>query len=385
MSLKSKHHPVNDGLNAAAILPSYASRRASARHLLARGQLRESLALASPASLSTAVVAGLQAALALFFAVLTAHLSPWPELVGFPAVGALSALFGRHLSPKHRRQAVFLSGGMLVLGVLIPSTVSMVGASASQMILLLALLAGVATLAVSRWQLGAPGAVIFVFAVGAALTTPDSWTGVFERTVGTAWGALLAWCVCAITARMHTRVTASPLPSGPRPALRGQLVAAGRIMIGAAVAAFAAHLAGWNYPAWAAIGAAAVMQGTHLHITMNRALQRMAGTMLGACIVWAILAQNPGFWVVLLAIVAFQFVTEVTMGFNYALGQITVTPMALLMTHLASPVIHVDMPVERVLDTIVGAALGIVLALIFSTIDDRHYLARRAQKRRIFC
>lgn len=106
----------------------------------------------------------------------------------------------------------------------------------------------------------------------------------------------------------------------------------------------------------------------------------MAGTVVGACIVWAILAQNPSFWVVLVAVVLFQIITEITIGYNYALGQVTVTPMALLMTHLAAPVANSNMPVERVLDTIVGAAIGIVFAVIFSTVDDRVYLARRHKK-----
>lgn len=107
---------------------------------------------------------------------------------------------------------------------------------------------------------------------------------------------------------------------------------------------------------------------------MNRSLQRMAGTVVGAFVVWAILAQHPTFWVLVAAIVLFQFFTEVVIGFNYALGQITVTPMALLMTYLASPAVSSNMPVERVLDTILGAALGIVFAVIFSSVDDRVHL-----------
>ena len=62
------------------------------------------------------------------------------------------------------------------------------------------------------------------------------------------------------------------------------------------------------------------------------------------------------------------------------MGQVTITPMALLMTHLASPVADSNMPVERVLDTIAGAAVGIVFAAVFSTADDRAYLARRRAK-----
>ena len=82
------------------------------------------------------------------------------------------------------------------------------------------------------------------------------------------------------------------------------------------------------------------------------------------------------------AIVLFQFITELIIGFNYALGQITVTPMALLMTHLVAPAANSNLPVERVIDTIVGAALGIVLALIFSSADDRAYFLRRQKKLR---
>jgi len=67
----------------------------------------------------------------------------------------------------------------------------------------------------------------------------------------------------------------------------------------------------------------------------------------------------------------------VSIGYNYALGQITVTPMALLMTHLASsPQAPLGMPVERVLDTVLGAALGIVFALALSSVEDRAHLHR---------
>lgn len=356
------------------------SRGHSARRLLARSQLRQSLVVAAPPSVRIAAIAGLQAGLALLVALLTTYLSPWPHLVGYPALGALAALFGRFASLKERRRIVMICGFLLIAGVLVPSLASYAGASRALMVFILALSAGLYTLAVSRWNLvGGPGAVIFVFAVGAALGPVDSLGTVVERTAGTAWGALAAWLVCALTDGLRPNNAPPRTPPPPRPLAR-ELMVAGRITAGAALAAFIAHWSGWDYPAWAAIGATAVMQGTHLHLTMNRSLQRMAGTVVGACIVWAILAQNPSFWVVLVAVVLFQIITEITIGYNYALGQVTVTPMALLMTHLAAPVANSNMPVERVLDTIVGAAIGIVFAVIFSTVDDRVYLARRHKK-----
>lgn len=94
-----------------------------------------------------------------------------------------------------------------------------------------------------------------------------------------------------------------------------------------------------------------------------------------------ILETQPTFWAVVIAIVVFQFITEIVIGFNYALGQITVTPMALLMTYLAAPVANAsEMAIERVFDTMLGAILGIVVAVLFSSLDDRRFLAKQHRK-----
>lgn len=358
-----------------------ATRRRSARDLLSVGQLQESLLVAAPPSVQNASIAGMQAALSILIALASMHLSPWPHLVGFPALGALAALFGRYASVPVRRRIVLICGSLLTAGVLVPSLVSYAGAPPGVMVLLLALSAGAFTIAVSHLRLGGPGAVIFVFAVGAVMGPVETWQTVLERTVATAWGATLAWFVCMLTDRLRSQEVIVPgTPPTRHPPFSHQLIAAARITVGAAISAWVAYTAGWQYPAWAAIGATAVMQGPSLHVTMNRSLQRMAGTVVGACIVWAILVQEPSFWVVVSAIVLFQFITEVIIGYNYALGQIAITPMALLMTYLVSPTASSNMPVERVMDTIVGAALGILFAVLFSTVDDRAYLARRRRK-----
>src|SRR5690606_12962712 len=126
----------------------------SARHLLSLTQLQESMKVAAPPSVQNALIAGFQAALAVLFALGTAHLSPWPELVGFPALGALAALFGRYASIGRRRTIVFICGVLLTLGVMLPSLISYAGASPAMMVLVLALLAGASTMAVSHWRLG---------------------------------------------------------------------------------------------------------------------------------------------------------------------------------------------------------------------------------------
>ena len=87
------------------------------------------------------------------------------------------------------------------------------------------------------------------------------------------------------------------------------------------------------------------------------------------------IAVSPNFWFVLFGVVVLQVVTEVVIGFNYALGLVFVTPMALLMTSLAAPAAAASMPMARVLDTALGALVGVAFALVFSTLDDRVHLA----------
>lgn len=138
---------------------------------------------------------------------------------------------------------------------------------------------------------------------------------------------------------------------------------------------------GADHPAWAAMGALAVMQGTHLHISMNRALQRMAGTVAGAVLAWAFLAQDPSVWALIAMLLALQFLTEIIIGANYGLGQMLVTPMALLMTHMAAPGAQGGaMASERILDTILGAVIGMAMAVLMSSLDDRRHLAEQRRR-----
>lgn len=356
----------------------------TAIHLLDRSQIRDSVMLAPPVSMRIALVAGAQASLSVLAAMVLVLLSPWPTLVGFTALGALASLFGRFAPLPRRRRIVAVCAVLLTAGVLLPSLASLFGASAWGLVLVLALVAGLSTVAVSRWSLGGPGAVIIVFAAGAALHPVDSWPTLVARVLATAAGGLVAWLLCSITDGLRQQeMHQLDLPPTKSPALSRQLVAAGRITAGAAIAALIAWFAGWQYPAWAAIGTTAVLQGSHLHVTMSRALQRMAGTVVGAFLVGFILSLHPPLWVMVLAIVVFQFLTEVIIGLNYALGQITVTPMALLMTVLASPTPPLaNMPVERIMETLLGAAVGIVLAVLFSSADERAHLAELRRRSR---
>ncbi len=358
-----------------------ASRVASLLRLLAPARLRESFAVAPPPSVRNAAVAGMQTALAVLIAVAAIHMSPWAHLQGFAALGALAALFGRFAPARQRMPTVLLSGVLLTASVGLLSVAAVAGAAPVAMLVCLGLLAGGVAWLANHWRLGAPGAVIFVFAGCAAIGPVDSWLTAVERVVATVAGVAVAWCICRVSDQLRADV---PLPTpvaSARPALH-QGIAHARTALCATSAALLALAAGWPHPAWAAIGAMAVLQGSHLHITMHRAVQRTVGALIGSALAWAILAQQPAFWQLLLAVIVLQFITELVISANYALGQVFVTPMALLMTSLAAPAASAGMPMARVQDTVLGALVGIAFAVVFSTLDDRVHLAEHHERAR---
>lgn len=353
-------------------------RRDAARELLRLRRLRESFVLAEQPPLRNAALAGLQAAATAAIALPLVHLSPWSHLIGFAALGALVALFGRFAPVRRRNRIVLQCAIWQTLAVFTLSLAVWLGVPAAAQLVLLAAACGLFFFVTATGQYGAPGPLILVFAAGASMGQGLSFDQVIERTAATAAVAALAWAICAATERWRDHSLAGhPRLLEPVRPLGHRLTAAARITVGAAIAAFVSQALGAHHPAWAAMGALAVMQGTHLHISMNRALQRMVGTVGGALLAWALLSQDPSVWIIIGALVAMQIATEIVIGANYALGQILVTPMALLMTYLAAPgAAGTALASERVLDTLVGAGIGITLAVLLSSLDDRRHLAR---------
>lgn len=355
----------------------------AARHLLSPMQLRESLKLAPQPWMRIGLLAGLQAALAGLIALPLTHLSPWPHLIGFASLGTLVALFGR-FAPEARRSGIVLQcAGWQTFAVLFMSLAVWLGAPPALQILLLGLASGLFFFACATGRYGAPGPLIFIFAASAAMGDAIPFEQVIERSMATASAALLAWAICTATESFRR----NPDPARPMPAesvrpLRHRLIASARIVLAATLTAFIADASGADYPGWAAMGAVAVMQGTHLHISMNRALQRMAGTIVGALLIGVVIAQGPDIWTVIGLLTVLIVLTEIIIGANYGLAQVLIAPMALLMTYLAGQgSAGVDLVYERIIDTLIGASIGMVLAVIASTLDDRKYLADHHRRR----
>jgi len=344
--------------------------------LVSRRQVSSSLKVARPPLLENSILAGAQAALTVAIAVSVVALSPWSGMIGAASIGAMAALFGR-FAPKARRTMIVVYAAMcLSSAIMITSLAAWFGLSMAAMMILLSVLGGIYFLISTIGGFGPPGALIFMFAGMAGMHTPASLGEVGIRVAVAVFGGGVALIVCSVSeklrrAELDEAETISPVQHQ----LAELWPAFVRLSVGASLAGLIAYAMGVSHPGWAAMGATAVLQGVHLHLTMNRAIQRVLGTVVGAVLIWILLAQEPSIWVGLIFLVGLQLATEVVIGFNYALGQIFVTPMALLMTYMATPgVSGATMAPERIVDTLLGAVIGVIIAIVLSSHKDRHNL-----------
>lgn len=358
-------------------------RRDAMRHLLSFLQMKESLALSKQPTLRNSVASGIQTALTFLIALPAVYLSPWSNMIGFAGLGAMVALFGRFTTGWKLHSVLFQCSLCQTLVVFVMSVPAWLNAPEYVQLSLLTIICGVLIFVCNVRQLGIPGPLIFLFAAGASVTPHLSGVELLQRTIVIACVSTLAWLVCYLTQPLNAKSSEQrPFPVEVKRPISHILIASSRTAVGCGAAIFIARYAlDATHPGWAALGAMAVLQGVYLHINMNRALQRIAGALFGAVITLELFQLNASIWMVIVMVAIMQILAEVFIGMNYALGQTFVTPTALLMTSLASVnSSQVDFISERVFDTVLGACVGIVVAVILSSLDDRIYLDRLRKK-----
>uniref|UniRef100_A0AAU1UFG2 FUSC family protein n=1 Tax=Streptomyces sp. NBC_00119 TaxID=2975659 RepID=A0AAU1UFG2_9ACTN len=137
-----------------------------------------------------------------------------------------------------------------------------------------------------------------------------------------------------------------------------------RTAVGCALAGYGSLALGVGRPYWALVTAASLYQA-NVTLTWNRTVQRVAGNLAGVLVFAAVvpLAHVGQIFVVLFCLL-FSFGAEAFISRNYWLGGVCVTPMALLITEFARTQEAGELITDRVVDTLVGALLGIVAAVI---------------------
>jgi hypothetical protein len=290
--------------------------------------------------------------------------------------GAFTALYGRTHSHRSRTAMQATAGIVLVLAVVLGTAVGTSPHRAWLSMAALVLTAAVVPFVSRAFAWHPPGALFPIFAVGATSSHPT--TG---HDVGV---ALLVSAATVVLALVVGRVGLLHGPHRPEPWLvdvRGALASARAreealvtsVAVGAA--ALVATGVGIGHAYWAAVGAAAATAGPTTGARVVRAAQRSIGTLAGVVVAAGLLALDPSPLATVLLAVLLQVVAELLIGRNYALALLVVTPLALLMVHLAVPSSPRELIGDRALDTVLGASVGTFVVVAAAL------LVRRARRR----
>ncbi|WP_203137006.1 FUSC family protein [Microbacterium sp. JZ31] len=287
------------------------------------------------------------------------------------ASGAFALLFGSHLPPVDRVGVIPVAAAGLVASAALGA---LAGLSAPATLIGGVLVAVVSAALAFGFSLGPPGPLFFVLVFGLSAHLAAAGVDRVASVAAIAAGTVFAWLLSAlpllrVDARRTPRRPLRELLPGPRWSPDARLLLA-RVAVVAVVGTLAALWVDPDRAYWivtAAIGVIGVAadRGTAL----LRGVHRTAGTVVGAglfLVLGALPWDDPwaGFRVALV-LGALQFAIELVVVRNYALALAFITPLVLLLTGAATGDMHSPgIALERIVDTLVGAALGAVTGVL---------------------
>ncbi|MDQ1136384.1 hypothetical protein QE410_001183 [Microbacterium sp. SORGH_AS 1204] len=292
------------------------------------------------------------------------------DLSVYASFGAFAALYGRTDGPRARVGMQVTAGAILVASMLVGTAVSFLAVPALGSVAVVAALAAAVTLFAYRAQWHPPGALFAVFAAGATASFPA--TAATFATALLVGGASVAWSLIVTTAFVLLRRGSWARPKRPRPPIgpvAWEMTAT--VGIAALLAGVAGVLLVGTHWYWAMVGAVAAVGGAHVTARLIRGVQRLTGTLLGVLIAAGLLALQLPPWLVVVVAVVMQAGAELFVGRNYGIAMLFITPLALLMVSLASPVAPQILLRDRVLETVIGVAVGTVVAIVSAVLRRR--------------
>lgn len=143
-----------------------------------------------------------------------------------------------------------------------------------------------------------------------------------------------------------------------------------RNVAGVLLAGSIATAAGIGHPYWAMVSAVVPLAARDLLPQMVRGVQRVVGTALGLVVAAVVLHFDlPGLGLILM-VVALQVSAELLIGRNYALALVVITPLALLMVHVASPLPPRTLLLDRGVETVIGVLIGVTIGYLTRDLEQ---------------
>ncbi|HKE71959.1 MAG TPA: FUSC family protein [Nocardioidaceae bacterium] len=308
-----------------------------------------------------AVRVGVSVMVPLLFLVSIDHVD-WTLYATF---GAFTSLYGRKRVDFPRVVRQGLAGLGLVMCVALGSLVAISDAREWLAIPIAAVIAAVASYVSAHRDLIPSGSLFQVFGFAAVASVPAHASDLVPAVLVASASALFAVLVGSLGAvvRRARHVTAEHLPEhpigGPHTGVRLYAI---QSAIGVAAAGTIATASGVGRPYWAMISAVVPLMAFDFNSQVVRGLHRVIGTFIGLGLAWLLLELDLPDALTVIFVAGLQLITELLVGRNYALALVSITPLALLIVHLAAPVIPIhDLLADRGLETVIGVAIGLLV------------------------
>jgi hypothetical protein len=319
----------------------------------------------------------LRCAVGVFVPLATLLLLDRLDLAVFASFGAFTGIYGRN-EPHAKRFVIQLRAGLLMLLVILLAALTArtgeafaLSAAGTTWLQVLAttVVAGGCSLIVALWRLRPAGSLFHIFAFAAIASIPNQpplWQGMLVAVFTVALSLLIG--ISSRVARRHRTPWTKPKPArlapGEKRAARleavGYVVAAG---VAGTLGTLAGEWLGFGHNYWAMVAAVVPLVGHSTRHRVSRGMQRIVGTVLGLVVLAGILWLRPAPWQTVLVIAACQFGAEMFIARQYVLAQVFVTPLALITTLLVAPSSPAALLRDRILETVIGAAVGIAVVL----------------------
>lgn len=307
-----------------------------------------------------------------------------PELTIYAVFGALTGMYGRtephQLRIRHQGQAAVL----LIGGVAVGTMLSVLGLHSWWLAGVEAIFGALASLYSDNVDLRPNGPFFGILALGACASVPLTipWTLAVLISITSACFAIVVGFGGWLRKRSWQPRMVRTRPDPSLSERRASLARALRYTLSISAAGTAGVLAGIGHPHWAMAAAAVPLSASNVPGAMHRGVHRIVGTFVGLVVVALLLVPGPlhvfpssDAVALVLAIIVFAFTTELLMTRHYGLAMVSFTPVILLMTQLAFPEQPAVLIRDRGVETLIGASVGMVVALV-----GRHIYLRPRQR-----
>ncbi|MEA9999584.1 FUSC family protein [Cryobacterium sp. RTS3] len=298
------------------------------------------------------------------------------DWTAYASFGAMTSLYGRGEPYRLRARTITIAGAFLLGSIALALGVAVAGAGLPLLVggLLLVVIGGILVATTAGLVPGTPLFFVFAFSVCAQLPTPPGEVG--ERMLVATGAAVLAWLLTMSgwgLRRMfepHSTGLFKDLPRAPR--LRPATYRDPQVwlvilqnVVGVLLAGGLALIVGIGHPYWAVVAVVAVLPPPRAAHSISRAVHRVAGTALGVAVTGLVLLPGPSVAWLVVVITVSQFGAEILVGKHYGAALLFITPLALSVVHLGSPVPVPALLVDRIVETALGAGVAILLVLLF--------------------